>query len=446
MTESIPTPQGPVADKAEPTSRELLQILLHRWIVLYNPFYFIATLSMLTGVYLIDHGLDGSAWNWTFASMAVLGVLQLFEACLIGLAAWLVRRGLKRPAVILACLESFLLLDPAFFHQVVAHYEPYDTGTAVASAVLTFFKLVALAAALDLRWQPRALVETTLPLTALSFVPVALDNGWVAPGVMVTSIAWLATGWLLLWQEGRTRFRTRASLDAWGRTVLRRFEAVLRSLLPVALLIHAISWIFIFDLPLGIVQLVPPCVAMAWVLRRHPTTCLPLVAALSCSTADDGSLMWTGVALGVVYAHRLWEAPRHPWPALGAGLAFYLAACSVPWNPPVPQTHWAADLFLIAFGIWAAWHTRHLLPAFPGAVLAAIHGLTTPFRPVETGIGFAVFAFVALGLGTWAADRLAREPLPEMPTGPPATDDPPSSDPGPQDHSDGDQDADDQPV
>ena len=129
----------------EPTTdrekKDRVRAVLHRWMVLYNPFYFMSALSLLGGILLISEGLEGSPVDWTLGHLALVGVVQGYELCLILTAAWLYRRGLIRPAVILAFLECLFLLDPTSFTHVVAHFEPYDSGVALLWAVLAPLKM-----------------------------------------------------------------------------------------------------------------------------------------------------------------------------------------------------------------------------------------------------------------------------------------------------------------
>lgn len=404
---------GPPVDRlvAIQASRLRLRKLLHRWIVLYNPFYFAATLSLLSGVLLISDSLEGSAVDWTTGYLWIVGVLQSYEFCLIALAAWLMRRGLRRPAVILALLECLLLVDPTLANQVVAHMEPYDAGLAMLFAGLVVVKMLWLAKAVGLRLSRRAMAEIGLPLTAMALVPTALDNRWASGEAVLLTVIWAATAWLLVWRSNAVRFELQKPLGPWADTVLQRFVTVLRVGLPVAFLLHAASWCLVFDIELLPIHLLPVAVALVWIFRSSTYVSWPMaVIAISLSEPSDGTLMLTALTLGLIFARQVFETPGALAPLMASMLSVYLAACAVPLNPPAPQTSLPADVFLLLFGCWAAWHGWHLLPLAPGLTALGIRAVQADHDPLQTGIGLVAAGFVTLAVGTWLATRLTDPP------------------------------------
>src|SRR5215211_2255428 len=84
----------------------------------YNPFYLLSACCMLFGVFAMNDSLD-----WSPISMAklltMIVTLNLYEAMLIGLAVFLLRRGIRRDAMILLVIEAFFLADVGFLNMEV---------------------------------------------------------------------------------------------------------------------------------------------------------------------------------------------------------------------------------------------------------------------------------------------------------------------------------------
>ena len=89
---------------------------------------------MLFGVFAMNDSLD-----WSPISMGklltMIVTLNVYEAMLIGLAVFLLRRGIKRDAMILLIIEAFFLADVGFLNMEVFARNPW-IGLVVNTLVL----------------------------------------------------------------------------------------------------------------------------------------------------------------------------------------------------------------------------------------------------------------------------------------------------------------------
>jgi hypothetical protein len=100
----------------------------------YNPFYLLSACCMLFGVFAMNDSLD-----WSPISMGklltMIVTLNVYEAMLIGLATFLLRRGIRRDAMILLIIEAFFLADVGFLNMEVFARNPW-VGLVVNTLVL----------------------------------------------------------------------------------------------------------------------------------------------------------------------------------------------------------------------------------------------------------------------------------------------------------------------
>lgn len=100
----------------------------------YNPFYLLSACCMLFGLFAMNGSLD-----WSEISMgsllAMIVMLNIYEAMLIGLAIFLLGRGIKRDAMILLAIEAFFLADVGFLNMEVFARSPW-AGLIVNTFVL----------------------------------------------------------------------------------------------------------------------------------------------------------------------------------------------------------------------------------------------------------------------------------------------------------------------
>lgn len=407
LATTAPPPLGQVRDP-----RRELHRLLHRWLVLYNPFYFLSALSLLSGVYLISQHLEGGPVDWTLGYLGLVAALQVYELALIGCAAWLNRaQDLKRPAVILCMVESLLLLDPTFTAQVVAHLEPYDIGLTVLWSLLVPLKISAMAWALDLRIARPALLLVSAALAALVIVPTLLDGfiGNQRASAQILSLAvWSFAGFLLIWSAKPFEWVARSPLNPWGQAVHRRIQAAVRCAVPTAVMIHGVSWVTVYDLELLIHHLIPFLLVATWLGRGNAATWIAAVCAYAVASPD--SPHWVALVLAIIFV-KLAHDRKDFLLSCGAVTASYLGIVSY-----VQHLAWPESLSVLAaigaaaaflWIAWTHWQPWPLLPPILGLV-DLIHDLYQSglIHSLQMGLWLTAFAFLCLGLGVWTSTSL----------------------------------------
>ena len=100
----------------------------------YNPFYLLSACCMLFGVFAMNDSLDWSPITLR-KLLTMIVTLNVYEVMLIGLATFLLRRGIKRDAMILLIIEAFFLADVGFLNMEVFARNPW-IGLVVNTFVL----------------------------------------------------------------------------------------------------------------------------------------------------------------------------------------------------------------------------------------------------------------------------------------------------------------------
>ncbi len=383
--------------------------LVYRWVVLYNPFYFMSALSLLWGILLITEGLEGSPVDWTLGNMVLVGVVHGYELCLILTAAWLNRkRGLTRPAVILGLLECLFLLDPTSFTHIVAHFEPHDVWVAVLWAILAPLKIYGLCWALGLRIRTWTLSVVLICLGMIPIAPTAFDNGWADPDRVLVLCSWGFGLLLLLLQERPLAITSKTALDEWGQTVLARVRIALAWALPIGFGMHAWAWKSIFAVDLGIHHAIPILLSLIWISKGLPV--FWPIAGVALAMACPDHLMVTSFALGLVCLYQARNQRNAIYP-FAAVLFIYLGVACWGWSgQELPSPSWPADMLMISSTLWLAWRHWQKLFLIPPAWRLWVRLSHQDLDPLHLGIGLAVFSFVTLIVGTWIGAKVAQGP------------------------------------
>jgi len=109
MTEVIMTLDPP---RAGPQST------LSRLVEDYNPFYLLSAACMLFGVFALNDSLDWSPIG-PRRLLTMIVTLNIYELAVIGLAIFLMRRNIRRDALLLLVVEAFFLADVGFLNMEV---------------------------------------------------------------------------------------------------------------------------------------------------------------------------------------------------------------------------------------------------------------------------------------------------------------------------------------
>lgn len=213
--------------------------LLHRWFVTYNPFYLVSALLVLVGLHLVSSGVAHEKGLVGPIGVAVLA--EVYSVALIASAAFLARRGQKRPAVILGMLALLYQVDLTLHTETCAAMGAIGAAFALPWVVLFGAKLVAIARALHVRLSRRTLATAlsgAVGLAGLPFVLVFAPRELIpARGFFVGAFVF-ALGALAPRNFDDMVVPTRP-LDAWGRTVLLRVTVATSVLFACALGVHA---------------------------------------------------------------------------------------------------------------------------------------------------------------------------------------------------------------
>ncbi len=342
----------------------VVQRLLYRWFIQYNPLYLLSAVLVLLGLFLMARGLTNDASLW--GSFGVGIVTELYAAALIGGAALLTRIGLRRSAVCVA------LIAVVYQGDLILSTEMYPLlprlgalGSAVWLAVFVA-KLLALAWALELRLSFSAIAIPTFGALGLAAIPYWART--VAAQTFTTIVAvWLfalfAAG---LWTSRRVT--SRVALDAWGDTVLRRSTRATWLIWGGLAIGHVFFWIVQYDVH-GVV-LVPMAALLAtrWLERERNVVAvvaatLVLTAVIVPELFELTSAM--GAAVFALHALEKRTAPRHvAW----AGYAVFLAAWTSSWSGGAwPQHIVVLDVALsvaLALFVWRRGRRSVLWPLF----------------------------------------------------------------------------------
>ena len=221
----------------------LLTFLIHQ-----NPFYLLSALSMLAGCYALNSGLGTRAGDLG-KLLALIGVLNCYEAMLIALGLFLIRqRGILRDGRTLLLLEAPFLVDLAFLNAEIGSSSA-RIGCLLNLLVL-FLALVKTAVVLHALWGriPRRLFAfLALELSVLFLLPSAFKhfehNGYLTSGQFY--MAWWVVGALMVIYELQCRFGGTDSpqADSGLRLFIRRLYLVL-PLASIVLHLCMLHWVY----------------------------------------------------------------------------------------------------------------------------------------------------------------------------------------------------------
>ena len=150
-----------------------------------NPFYLLSALSMLLGCFALSRHLTLVPGQW-MPLVILMGVLQVYEFLLLGLALYLNRRGPARAdAASLFLLGLAFLVDVTYLNAEFAAAHPWVAPwVALALLVLAAVKLVLLRDALGLT-SPRTLAVAIAELGLLLYLPGAISAFYYLDSKMV---------------------------------------------------------------------------------------------------------------------------------------------------------------------------------------------------------------------------------------------------------------------
>jgi hypothetical protein len=424
--------------------------LLHRWFVEYNPFYIVSAGLVVVGVNMISSSLPGAG---VYAQLGVAAIAEVYAWALIAAAAWLTRTGCRRPAVMLALLVAIYQCDPTLHTETCAYL---GFAGIVASAVwLASFvaKLYALARALHLRPSRSVIAIPTFGAVGLLIIPRCFET-LSAQGMTALIACWLfALFASALWSE--RALTSKAPLDAWGQTVLRRGVRATWLIWAVLGTSHAVFWLD--ELELGAAALLPVALLLGtrWLRRESAVWCAVTATVVFAGFALPGLFSVTALLAACTLALRALRAPtevvceadpvrpsapyrntfdarpllsspppaviflRADYPSLvrlvtGSAACVYLSLWTTTWTGGAwPQHVLFLDLLLAATLVSMLWKTRAALVGLPLVGTCLHFGiqtgyLTAPDSRLEWGVAAVALGFALLSASLGVTWRLTR--------------------------------------
>ncbi|MDB5332816.1 MAG: hypothetical protein JWP03_3967 [Phycisphaerales bacterium] len=230
------------------TLRPSVRSLLVSFLVHRNPFYLLSALCMVAGCYALNSGLAPRTAEVP-KLLVLLGTLNAYEAMVVALGLFLVRRrGIFRDGRTLLLIEAPFLVDLTFLNA--------ETGSvslgagALLSAIVLLLALLKVGIVLRVlsdRLPGRAFGFIALELTALLMLPSAFK--WFEHRGPVTAsqfyAAWWATGLLLAGYELLNRSQQMGLHDAGLARMVRRLYTALPlvSLIAHLGMMHWVYWV-----------------------------------------------------------------------------------------------------------------------------------------------------------------------------------------------------------
>jgi hypothetical protein len=161
-----------------------------------NPFYLISACCMLAGCLALTNSLSWlSIPLWRL--LILLATLNVYEAALIGLAAYLVLvRGFRRDGMMLVILEAFFFIDITFLNAEISTQKSWIGPTiALASFLAAAVKLAVILRVLGVRKSAAEFAFILLQIAAILALPIAFgrtSTGVVSP--LMFYVAWWIVG------------------------------------------------------------------------------------------------------------------------------------------------------------------------------------------------------------------------------------------------------------
>lgn len=184
----------PYARRINPSRRAVLL----RLVVDRNPFYLFSAVCMLVGCYVLSHDL-GLHPTESQKQLILLGVVNVYEVMLIGLALYLItRRRLFRDGKILLLIESLFLVDVTFLgNELVTTGSRAATVAVLLLLTLGAAKVLAIVKTLRLANAEKVFTVYVLSAAAMLAMPglfgeAARHHSGALPATVIYAAWWVA--------------------------------------------------------------------------------------------------------------------------------------------------------------------------------------------------------------------------------------------------------------
>jgi len=419
------------------------RVLLHRWLVEYNPVYLCSAALVLFGLTLIARALAQQS-DSVGSMLAVPALAELYAFALIGGAAFLVRIGHRRPAAMLGLLAVLYQGDLTMNVELAVYLEVVGKLAAAAWVLLFALKLRALAWALQLRLSRSALLVPMGAALGLALLPHLLSTMVPAARAAVVGLWLFGVGASAVWTKREVT--SAVPWDVRGRRCVRAAWSMGAALA----LGHAGYWAVSWSFDVTPIALAVPFLATRWIRREREvwgvvgTTllivavvapwCFFVAALMACVTLALHATREQLVRITVSPVARAEppyrsdhalhaEPPSFAWEVdpratarlvIGAVVSAYLAICTLRWTGGALPLHWLwIDALVVLVCIGVALHRRRRLLIAPLAPIllhsAAQRGwIAEPQGSLEWGIAATSAGFVSLLGAVWGTWHLGR--------------------------------------
>jgi hypothetical protein len=237
--------------------RPTLRAALVSFLVHHNPFYLLSALSMVAGCYAINSGLSPRTGELP-KLLTLLGILNGYEAIVIALGLFLIRRrGILRDGRTLLLIEAPFLVDLTFINAEAGSVS-FESGAILNLIVLTLaiIKVAVVLRLLNGHWPRRVIAFIAAELAVLFMMPTALKRFDRAGAVTEVHFyaCWWAVGLLLMAYEMQGRLwpetRRADSIEPPVAVTIRRLYTTL-PLLSLIVHLGMLHWVYRVDFVLA---------------------------------------------------------------------------------------------------------------------------------------------------------------------------------------------------
>jgi hypothetical protein len=394
-----------------------LNTLLRYWFVEFNPLYFVSAFCVLYGVFLVARNIDTlDPTSPDRAQFVLFGVIQAYEALVIGGAAFLVNRAnAVRPAVLLTLLETLFLFDCTFRLESIVLVGPIAASLGMAAWLLLVAAKVRVLAAIMRVQLTRRLYGAVIASAAGIVAVIALLSQQGTDKLMVLQVAaWFGTLVMIVLDVRRPRLASSLAQTEEQRVRADRCIRAIFRLLAGLYFYHAWSYILIAAAPDVMGPAILPQVGaffLLYAIIREREKDIWIFAALTLLAALPASatMPYAMFLIGAVFAYRVWCGARGGL-AVGAAFAAYAGLWLYGWqgwSQPLPDLPVLWSWQTVALGVilcLAGWFLRDpvawaMLGA--GVLYAAYRGGEQLLPKSELGLGIMLLAagFIAFVIG-----------------------------------------------
>ncbi len=442
---TAPVEPIPRLDPPQPP-RSGARALFHVWFVEYNPIYLFSAALVLAGLTLLSCDL---AAGDALGGFGVAAIAEVYAFALIAGAAFLRKLGMWRVAVMVGLLAALYQCDLTMHVETCAFLGPVGWAGAIVWVLLFATKLRLLAAALELRLSPSALLVPTLGAAGLALLPLSFRS--LSPDARTALVAMVGFCVAAAALFTSRSVESAVGYDYRGRRALRGTWLLWAG----GALLHVGYWTMAMGVSLS--GLIPGALLLTtrWARRERSVWAIVLTTLVGVAWLDPSSISGTALMAAAVLALRAFRspvleaassAPQAAPPYRGAGLEPEIAEEAAPaivfepvdpiamerlllgaltglhlsvWTMTSSGGFWLAhvpplDLALAAvcaLRLWRGGRWQAITPLLPLSLHLAIEAgwLTPPANRTELGvwaigIGFALLGG-GLGVSWWSGRR-----------------------------------------